>query len=42
MIEGSEPPANTVILPGTELIIRRSTGPVGHKQILDFQTTQRN
>jgi DNA-binding LacI/PurR family transcriptional regulator len=42
MIEGAEPPANTVILPGTELIIRRSTGPVGHKQILDFQTTQRN
>jgi DNA-binding LacI/PurR family transcriptional regulator len=42
MIEGAEPPANTVILPGTELIIRRSTGPVGHKQIRDFQTTQRN
>jgi DNA-binding LacI/PurR family transcriptional regulator len=42
MIEGAEPPANTVILPGTELIIRRSTGPVGHKKILDFQTTQRN
>jgi DNA-binding LacI/PurR family transcriptional regulator len=42
MIEGVEPPPNTVILPGTELIIRRSTGSVGHKQILDFQTTQRN
>ena len=27
MIEGAEPPANTVILPGTELIIRRSYGP---------------
>ena len=28
MIEGAEPPAGTVTLPGTELIIRRSSGPV--------------
>jgi hypothetical protein len=32
MIEGAEPPAGAVILPGTELIIRRSSGPVGHNQ----------
>jgi len=42
MIEGAEPPADTVILPGTQLIIRRSTGPVSHKQIPDFLTTQQN
>jgi DNA-binding LacI/PurR family transcriptional regulator len=28
MIEGAEPPGGTVTLPGTELIIRRSSGPV--------------
>ena len=28
MIEGGEPPAEAVTLPGTELIIRRSSGPV--------------
>jgi DNA-binding LacI/PurR family transcriptional regulator len=28
MIEGAEPPTGTVTLPGTELIIRRSSGPV--------------
>jgi DNA-binding LacI/PurR family transcriptional regulator len=28
MIEGGEPPAKAVTLPGTELIIRRSSGPV--------------
>jgi len=32
MIEGAEPPAGAVILPGTELIIRRSSGPVGDNQ----------
>jgi DNA-binding LacI/PurR family transcriptional regulator len=29
MIEGAAPPADTLILPGTELIIRKSSGPVG-------------
>ena len=28
MIKGAEPPASTVTLPATELIIRRSSGPV--------------
>jgi DNA-binding LacI/PurR family transcriptional regulator len=32
MIEGAEPPVGTVTLPGTELIIRRSSGPVGDNQ----------
>jgi DNA-binding LacI/PurR family transcriptional regulator len=42
MIEGAEPPADTVTLPGTQLIIRRSTGPAIHKRILDFRTTQQD
>jgi DNA-binding LacI/PurR family transcriptional regulator len=29
MIKGAEPPAETVTLSGTELIIRRSSGPLG-------------
>jgi DNA-binding LacI/PurR family transcriptional regulator len=32
MIEGAEPPADAVTLPGTELIIRRSSGPVAHRR----------
>jgi hypothetical protein len=30
MIEGAEPPTGPVTLPGTELIIRRSSGPAPH------------
>jgi DNA-binding LacI/PurR family transcriptional regulator len=38
MIEGAEPPAGTVILSGTELIIRRSTGPLGGRRRARFVT----
>jgi hypothetical protein len=32
MIEGAEPPTGPVTLPGTELIIRRSSGPAPHNR----------
>jgi DNA-binding LacI/PurR family transcriptional regulator len=32
MIEGAEPPTGTITLPGTELIIRRSSGPAPHNR----------
>jgi DNA-binding LacI/PurR family transcriptional regulator len=32
MIEGAEPPIGTITLPGTELIIRRSSGPAPHNR----------
>jgi DNA-binding LacI/PurR family transcriptional regulator len=38
MIEGAEPPAGTVIIPGTELIIRSSSGPLGRNQPTRFVT----
>jgi DNA-binding LacI/PurR family transcriptional regulator len=38
MIEGAEPPAGPVTLPGTELIIRRSTGPLGRHRRPRFVT----
>jgi DNA-binding LacI/PurR family transcriptional regulator len=38
MIDGAEPPAGPVILPGIELIIRRSTGPLGRRRRPRFVT----